>query len=161
LAARTVRVPLTTGVLILRPPDTSTACERHAGGARSCTVERGSVYGATFGPDGPGASWSVPLVLAGDQIEVARVEGQILLLAYSSLATSAEIVSLRETTGAETWRRWLPGRTLYHSAYRNEVLMELTAGQIVVWGNESAGRYVETLDVGDGHAVCERIELDP
>jgi hypothetical protein len=87
-------------------------------------------------------------------------ESRAYLILFTPWATGATVHAFSAASGVETWTVPVGGMTCAHSAYRNDVVAELDAGRLLVWGNESMGRYVAALDPASGRRWCQRV-FDP
>jgi hypothetical protein len=85
------------------------------------------------------------LVAAGDTVVVAL---------YSRIASGCRLVGLDIKTGAKRWEVVLEGLgPVSHSKYRNDVQVSVINGQVVVYGWESSGRYIEIVDPKSGRTL--------
>jgi hypothetical protein len=85
------------------------------------------------------------MVHAGDRVLVAH---------HSHIATGCRLVALDADTGAVAWQTELVGRgPVSHSKYRNRVQLRVDAGRAVVYGWETEGRYIETVDLDTGETL--------
>jgi hypothetical protein len=77
---------------------------------------------------------------------------------YDGGAPGCRVVALDARTGKPRWTATLlgVGRTL-HSKYSNQIQLELRDGRLVVYGKESAGRYIEVLSPDDGRTVSNQV----
>lgn len=88
------------------------------------------------------------MVAHGDAIFVSH---------HSAIASGCTVISLDARSGKERWRTALLGLgPVDHSKYSNLVRLEVIGGQLVAFGLESQGRYVETLDLTSGKRVHNR-----
>ena len=105
---------------------------------------------------GEAGGWSVEVPF---DFVVARLDGaamvvdaeRIFVVHFHQIATGAELCALDRESGALLWRERLQGLgSIAHSRYRNEVQLRLIDGDPVVYGRESAGRYIERRDAQTG-----------
>ena len=101
----------------------------------------------------------------GTEFSVFRVNGNDLLFADWNLgASGGEIVAVNIADGSERWRTKLKGLgSIRHSAYRNRIDLVAKDDVVVIWGDESFGRYVEIkrLDTGEtvGHKLYPKDDI--
>jgi hypothetical protein len=76
------------------------------------------------------------------------VDGETLYLAhYSAISDGAVLHALDLATGTERWSTPVHGLGgVPHSIYANHVVLRMVQGYVVVFGNESGGRYIEVFD---------------
>ena len=94
----------------------------------------------------------------------AVVHGDALYVAdFSPLANGCKVVAYDLTTGKKAWDRPLAGiGEVPHSKYRNRVAMSVEKHPdkdhfaLVIVGQESAGRYVEVIDLATGKQLANR-----
>jgi hypothetical protein len=78
----------------------------------------------------------------------------VVLAAYSRISSGCELIALDAETGALRWRSALTALgPVKHSKYRNEVQLDVISGQIVVYGYEASGRYIEVVDRETGRTL--------
>ncbi len=118
----------------------------------------------TFAPQ-PGGPFDVRYVVREDGEERFRLDGHpqtawcvvgdvLFYPRYHRMSSGCEVVAVDLTSGAERWSVVLQGLGMIaHSKYWNQVNLYVGDGEIVICGNESAGRYVEILDATDGAQV--------
>ncbi|MCH9684842.1 MAG: PQQ-binding-like beta-propeller repeat protein [Deltaproteobacteria bacterium] len=94
------------------------------------------------------ASLGEPFVPAG----VVTGDGQrVYAVTHSAIASGASAAAVDLGTGIVLWTRPLRGLgPIDHSQYRNETQIELDDRGLVVYGDESSGRYTEVLDPSSG-----------
>ena len=91
----------------------------------------------------PGGRDVEAFLLADDAVLYAAV--------YSPSATGCRVLALAVDTGQALWDTPLTGiGSMMHSRYSNSVRMELTNGELAIFGDESGGKYVEVLDPATG-----------
>jgi hypothetical protein len=89
-----------------------------------------------------------PFVGMGELMRMETERGPLIVAAlYSRIATGCRLVGLDEETGAVRWSVQLKGLgDVSHGRYRNDVRLDVVRGQIVAYGAEASGRYVEVVD---------------
>jgi hypothetical protein len=90
------------------------------------------------------------LVADADHLYVAR---------YSNISSGCDVIAYELKSGNEAWRMSVLGLgPIAHSEYLNSVEMRLTATpqKLEVFGWESAGKYVETIDLASGATISTR-----
>ncbi len=115
-------------------------------------------YGAEleiFAKDGRRVLW---LFEAGLKANVfTRWKGTLFLAKYCPISTGCEVVAIEIATGKELWKSSLEGiGPTGHSKYRNRVNIETDGKKIIVYGNESNGKYVEHLDINSGKMLLNK-----
>lgn len=109
--------------------------------------------------DAPGRrrwGWSLGGAFMEDAA-LARQGDTVVLARFSDIATGCEVAAFRIDTGRERWRtRLLGAGPVSHSEYLNEVQVSIVDGRPVVFGWESASRYVEVLDPATGATLSNR-----
>jgi hypothetical protein len=90
---------------------------------------------------------------------VFRIQEDRLYYARFSYSTSGgSVVAVDLSTGKELWDSPLQGIGLVqHSSYLNQMNLDANLKVVVVWGNESMGRYLEFKDVTTGKTVGHKI----
>ncbi|HEY1959423.1 MAG TPA: PQQ-binding-like beta-propeller repeat protein [Polyangiaceae bacterium] len=92
------------------------------------------------------------LALDGDTLYAAR---------FSDISTGCTLWAFDARSGRVRWSRPLEGMgSIAHSEYLNSVQLEIQGGRPVVFGWESAGRYIEAVDVLSGRTVFHTIVAD-
>ena len=83
--------------------------------------------------------------------------GEVLYYAeFSRYSQGCRIVAYHLRQG-ELWKTPLWGvATMGHSMYENRVNMKLDGNQLIVYGDESAGHYIELVDIRTGRIVGKR-----
>ena len=111
---------------------------------------------------GPQRRWGWQLGGAFMQDAALARQGDTVYLArFSDIATGCEVRAFRADTGRELWRTRLSGvGPIAHSEYLNHVQIRVVDGRPVVFGWESAGRYVEILDAETGRTLSNRRSAD-
>ena len=99
---------------------------------------------------------TIESALAG---EAALVQGSGLLFVahYSGGASGVMLHAFDAATGKNAWSAAPYGvGPLGHSKYSNVVRLRFERGHLVVYGEESAGRYVEVFDPRSGRPIAAR-----
>ncbi len=141
------------------PLETATpdACARHFGGGYDVAIKA---------PQEPSLPPMIEVQKAGKTIVSLRSHvasvfvrgGDTLYYAdYSPHSAGCSIVAYHLSQG-ERWKTplWAIG-PLGQSMYANRVNMKLDGNHLIVYGDESAGRYIELLDVRTGRIVGRRV----
>ncbi len=91
---------------------------------------------------------NVALLLISDTLYVAR---------YCTISSGARLLAFGADNGKQRWSTWLQAMgPVAHSEYFNEVQLREQHGHVVVYGNESQGRYVEVVDPATGRTLSNR-----
>jgi hypothetical protein len=109
---------------------------------------------------GDGVTWrfEVGHTLA-DHAALVVDGGRLYAALYRAGATGCRLLSLDAATGALYWDVALNAAgLLLHSKYANRVQLRVIDGDPVVFGEESAMRYVERRARGDGALISHRQE---
>lgn len=86
-------------------------------------------------------------------------QGDVLFIAlFEPASTGCSVLAYDIAARKELWKTKLRGLSVgFHSQYSNSVNIRLTTSEVIVYGREMAGRYVESLDINTGectgHAV--------
>jgi hypothetical protein len=106
-----------------------------------------------------GARWTFKI--PGSTPDRARLvfDGQTLFAAlYLDGASGCRVLALDARTGALRWDVRPKGvGAMLHSKYSNDVQLEMRDGRLVLYGKESAGRYIEVLSPTDGRTLSHRL----
>jgi hypothetical protein len=95
------------------------------------------------------ADWETVFTRWGDRLYLAD---------YHFAASGCTVIAIDLKNGKELWRSRLRGLGfIVHSIYENSVNIQTDGKAVIVWGNESAGRYVEFLDVVTGKTVGHKV----
>lgn len=101
-------------------------------------------------------------VLAGQGLNGAALvaDDKTLYYAdYNRIASGTTVWAFDLRTGQVQWKTHLFGvGPVAHSKYRNDVSMRLDKDRLVVFGRESAGKYVEVLERATGKSIGNRKE---
>jgi hypothetical protein len=83
----------------------------------------------------------------------------LYLTDFSYRSSGCAVVAFDLKTGRQVWKQQLKGRGPFPlvKSYRNEVNIETDGKAVTIWGNESAGRYVEILDAKTGKMVGHKV----
>jgi hypothetical protein len=86
-------------------------------------------------------------------------EGTLYLANLDCTTSGCEIVAYDLKARKERWKTRLKGVGAVEgtSKYRNWVNIEIDGKAVTVWGNESAGRYVEILEAKTGKMVGHKV----
>jgi hypothetical protein len=80
---------------------------------------------------------------------------------HSPIATGCEVVAINLNTGEQVWRTRLKGLGhIIHEEYSNEVNIGTDGNQLIVWGKEHDGRYIEHLDVQSGKTTSNQQQFE-
>ena len=119
--------------------------------------DRGPATIRRVGPDGtqrwavPGADEFIPgaaLVTLGDRLYIAE---------HGRISSGANLSSFELASGAKVWTLPVHGLgPVSHSKYANRVELAVIHNAIVVFGNESSGRYIE-LFAPEGRMLSTRL----
>jgi outer membrane protein assembly factor BamB len=140
-----------------------------AGRAFSVTLEGGASVDVARGRDGKvmglrkyggngGEIWAVPLLAATARNVAFLVHGGTLYIAlYADNAPGADIAAIDTKSGRLLFRVPLRGPgPLPHGRVRNRVQLHFVDPWVVVFGDESGGRYIDALDAKTGETVSSR-----
>ena len=77
---------------------------------------------------------------------------------YCTISSGVEVHAFDSETGKKQWqvRPYALG-PVARSEYSNEVEFAIHSGNVVVYGKEAAGRYVEVLDTRTGQSMSSQI----
>jgi|GEM_PF-4377707 len=123
----------------------------------SCGVAK--IYTRRGEREAPSPMWSKRLDgQFVDQAALVIHKEHLYVVHHSLIATGAMAMAFDIRTGKELWKKALEGvGRVSHSKYRNEVQVRiaqgLTGSHLVVYGRESSGRYIETLDLSSGRQL--------
>jgi hypothetical protein len=94
-------------------------------------------------------------------IVFTRSEGTLFIAEFHPIATGCRVVAIKLATGRLIWETQLQGiGPTCHSKYRNRVNIETDGGRVIVYGNESHGKYVEQLDGISGKMLLNQKFVD-
>jgi hypothetical protein len=95
----------------------------------------------------------------GHRFSVFRIRNATLFYAdWNPHASGGQIVAVDLKTGKELWRSALTAIGLVeHSAYRNLLNLDANNDVVAIYGNESAGRYIEFKDVQNGKTIGHKV----
>jgi len=83
--------------------------------------------------------------------------GKLYAALYSEIATGCRVLAQDAASGNVLWDTPLRGLgPSHHSKYSNLVQMRFIDDRLVVFGNESGGKYVEVLDPDSGQLLSSR-----
>jgi outer membrane protein assembly factor BamB len=84
--------------------------------------------------------------------------GQLYAALYLDGATGGHVIALEATSGKVRWAILLEGvGPILHSKYRNRIQMRFINKWLVVFGDESGGKYIEVLDPENGQRLSNRV----
>jgi hypothetical protein len=90
-------------------------------------------------------------------IVFTRCKDTLFITEFSFMSSGCAVVAIDLPTGKRRWRSQLEGNPPEgHSEYYNSVNIETDGEKIIVYGNESHGRYVEHLDINSGKMLLNR-----
>src|SRR5207244_1830195 len=85
-------------------------------------------------------------------------EGILYYAHYSSARSGCFVIAYNLANGKELWKTRLKGiGEIVHFGYDNSVALSLVDGAIRVLGHESAGNYIEFVDLKEGKTVGNRV----
>jgi len=91
----------------------------------------------------------------------ARWKDVLYIAEYSPIGPGCSVVAVDLTSGKELWRSYLEGNSpKINLEYRNLVNIETDGELIIVFGNETHGRYIEYLDLRSGKTLANK-KLEP
>jgi outer membrane protein assembly factor BamB len=83
--------------------------------------------------------------------------GKLYAALYSRYAAGCRVLTLDASSGHRLWETRLTGvGSVMHSKYMNRVQMRMKGKRLVVFGDESGGRYIEVLDPLSGRSIHNR-----
>jgi hypothetical protein len=90
------------------------------------------------------------------------VRGKVLYYAdYNPYTTSCAVVAYDLENRKQLWNTSLQGLgPIEHTVYHNAVQIGFDGGALCVYGQESAGKYVEYVDLKEGKTVGHKIFTD-
>lgn len=102
--------------------------------------------------------WRQPLEGIGADSAAILIHGNLAYVAaYMRSATSARVFALNTASGEIVWETALEGiGSVGHSKYSNRVQIRIIDDQLVIFGDESSGKYIEILDSEDGRLIHNR-----
>ncbi len=136
--------------------------------AKASARALGGGYEVTFDPT-PGKPWAVTLTLKREGQPVYSWEGHthsVFILAHDVLyradflpsRTGCAVIAYDLKGGKPLWKTHLWGVPVAtHSQYENRINLEIDDRHLIVYGNESFGRYIEILDLRTGKTVGQRL----
>lgn len=115
-------------------------------------------YGAElelFDKDGRRFLWLFEAGVKGNVF--TRWKDTLFVANYCRIATGCKVVAIELATGKELWTTELTGiGPTAHSKYKNSVNIETDGEKIIIYGNESHGKYVEHLDIKSGKMLLNK-----
>ncbi len=97
--------------------------------------------------------------LKGHEKSVFVIKDDTLVYAdYSEYSTGCKLIAIDLSRKKKQWEKRLKGiGRVSHSEYTNRINMEIRKNDVVVYGNELSGQYIEVVRIDDGkekfHAV--------
>lgn len=86
-----------------------------------------------------------------------RWEGKLFVAKYARGVTGCEVAAIDLSTGRQYWKSRLEAiGDQTHSEYYNSVNIETDGEKVIIYGNESHGRYVEHLDINTGKMLLNK-----
>ena len=157
--AASLRAEAPGGAYVLHGPDVTIDCSSNTQ-ATSCStsVEQAARLEHT---EGESRRWRVPI--EADEREAGALvadERGAYVATFHPTAACATVRAFTALDGRLAWERLVGCMTEAHSAYVNDVDLVLERDRLLVWGAESAGRYVVALNPRTGDSLCER-RFDP
>ncbi len=81
-------------------------------------------------------------------------KGKLYAALYSRSLTGCHILALDASSGNQLWETTLKGiGSIGHSKYANRIQMRIEDEWLLIFGNESSGRYIEILDPFSGRLI--------
>jgi len=94
---------------------------------------------------------------AHKRVVLTRWKDTLFVAEYSPIATGCEVIAVDLGTGKRVWKTRLRGiGPTGHSQYSNSVNIETDGAKVIVYGNESHGKYVEHVDMKTGKTLLNR-----
>jgi hypothetical protein len=102
------------------------------------------------------------LVLKGHRGTQFAQQGSVLYYAdFIAISSGCTVIAYDLERGKQLWKTNLKGLgPIGHSKYRNAVMLEVDREVVTVVGKESAGKYLEYVDVKSGTTVGNRVFKD-
>jgi hypothetical protein len=89
--------------------------------------------------------------------ELLADEERVYVVSFVPAAPGAVVRAFDGRTGRSLYELRVGGMTCVHSTYTNRLRIELSRERLLVWGWESAGRYVTAIEPRTGWVLCERL----
>jgi outer membrane protein assembly factor BamB len=81
-------------------------------------------------------------------------DGRLYVALYSRNLTGCRVLALDASSGDRLWETPLKGLgSILHSKYANRVQMRVKDEWLLIFGDESSGRYIEILDLASGRRI--------
>lgn len=95
----------------------------------------------------------------GHPFTVFEINNNVLYYAnYNYTASGGEIVAIDLSSGKEIWRHRIKGLgPIAHSVYSSRIILNVEKDEVVIYGSESYGRYIERIDRANGQIVNTEI----
>jgi hypothetical protein len=82
----------------------------------------------------------------------------VIFTDYEPGRSGCSLVAYDLKEGKEAWRTKLEGLGhVIHSKYSNSVSMRRKGGMLIVYGSESAGRYIEMVQITNGRIIGNKV----
>lgn len=92
---------------------------------------------------------------------LARSGDTLFVTDFGPASTGCSLQAIDLKTGKQRWKTRVKGLgPISHTKYRNRIIMDADGKAIVIRGNESAGRYIEFIDVKTGKMLANRVYKD-
>jgi len=92
-----------------------------------------------------------------DSAALTVYEDKLFAALYWHGATGCRVLALDADSGEQLWEAPLKGvGSMGHSRYVNRVQIRISDGRLVVFGDESAGKYIEVLDPSSGRQILNQ-----
>lgn len=96
--------------------------------------------------------------IVADRAVLISEQGQLFVALYAHGFTGCQVFALDGSTGQHLWDTQLEGLgSVGHGRYSNRVQMKIRDGQLLVFGDEASGRYIEGLDPASGRQLYHRL----
>lgn len=77
---------------------------------------------------------------------------------FHPMTTGCRLHSVNLQTGKTNWATYLQAvGPVAHSIYINRINLYLSDNSIVIYGNESAGKYIESIDLNSGQKISHKL----
>lgn len=115
----------------------------------------GAIVELTGPPSSKSKLWKKRLqVRYSDAGVIGKANGRVFVVLYSTRASRAMAFAFDARTGASLWRKAVRGLgPVSHSKYSNAIQLGRDNNNLVIYGRETAGRYVEVRDGASGRLL--------
>ena len=87
----------------------------------------------------------------------AKSDSMVVYSQYSPIASGCRLVAFSLSDKKQMWQTDLKGiGPVEHSKYRNRINLILKDDRLIVYGNESSGKYIEVVDLNSGETISNR-----